>query len=84
MGKIFRWLLLFQKYNFVVIVKLGKLNVGSSHLLRIEIGEEPSNLEEGFPDAQLFAVCVADDHFFDTIHLLTIGMCLKDILINRR
>ena len=42
-----------------MIVKPGRLNAGPNHLLRIEIGEEPSNLEEGLPDAQLFAVSVA-------------------------
>lgn len=55
-------------------MKLGRLNAGPDHLLRIEIGEEVSNLEEGFLDAQLFAVHVADNNFFDIIHFLTTGM----------
>ena len=49
-GEICRWLLLFQEYDFEVIVKLGRLNVGPDHLSRIETGEEPTNLEEGLPD----------------------------------
>eukprot|EP00253_Pinus_taeda_P035331 PITA_35331 len=47
-GKICRWLLLFQKYEFEVIVKPQRLNAGPDHLSRIKTGEEPNNLEEGF------------------------------------
>ena len=50
-GKICLWLLLFQEYEFEIIVKLGKLNVGIDHLSRIESSEEPTNLEDGLPDA---------------------------------
>jgi len=50
-GKICRWLLLFQEYDFEVIMKPGRLNVGPYHLSLIEIGEEPTNLEEGLLDA---------------------------------
>jgi len=62
---------LFKEYDFKVIVKLEHLNVGSDHLSRIENGEEPTNLEDELPDAQLYAVSVADDHFEDIIHFLT-------------
>jgi len=48
-----------------VIVKLGRLNVGVDHLSGIEIGEEPSCLEERVLDMQLFAVKVVNDHFAD-------------------
>eukprot|EP00253_Pinus_taeda_P021031 PITA_21031 len=72
-GRICRWLLLFQEYDFEVIVKLGQLNATPNHLSCIETGEEPTNLEEGLPDAQLFAVCVVDGHFEDIIHFLMIG-----------
>ena len=55
-------------------MNLGRLNAGSDHLSRIKIGEEPTNLEEGLLDAQLFAVHIADNHFVDIIHFLTTGM----------
>ena len=51
-GKICRWLLLFQEYDFEIIVKPGRLNVGPDHLSRLESGEEPISLEECLPDAQ--------------------------------
>ena len=53
-GRIYRWLLLFQEYDFEIIVKPGKLNAGPDHLSRIDSGEEPSNLEDNLQDAQLF------------------------------
>ena len=70
-GCICRWLLLFQEYDFEVIVKLGRLNAGPDHLSRIETSEEPTNLEDGLLDAQLYAVRVADGDFEDIIHFLT-------------
>jgi len=54
---------LFQEYDFEVIVKQGKLNIGPDHLSRIEIGEEPTNIDDNLPNAQLFAIKIADDHF---------------------
>lgn len=73
-GRIYRWLLFFQEYYFEVIVKPGRLNTGPDHLLRIETGEEPTNLEEGLPSMQLFAVRITDGHFEDIIHFLMTGI----------
>ena len=53
-GKICRWLLLFQEFDFKIIVKPRRLNVGPDHLSHIETGEEPTNIEVGLSDAQLF------------------------------
>ena len=50
-GRIYRWLLLFQEYDFEVIFKIGCLNAGPDHLSQIKTSEEPTNLEEGLPDA---------------------------------
>ena len=43
------------------------------HLSCIKTGEEPTSLEKGLPDAQLFVVHVADAHFEDIIHFLMTG-----------
>ena len=72
-GRICRWLLLFQEYDFEIIVKPGRLNVGPDHLSWIDSGEEPSNLEDNFPYAQLFAIHIADEYYTDIIHFLTTG-----------
>jgi hypothetical protein len=49
-GRICRWLLLFQEFEFEVTVKPGKLNAGLDHLSRVTNGEEPTNLEDKFLD----------------------------------
>eukprot|EP00253_Pinus_taeda_P030319 PITA_30319 len=67
------WLLFSQEYDFEVVVKLGRLNVGIDHLSRIETGEEPTSLEEGLSDVPLFAMHVADGNFEYIIHFLTTG-----------
>jgi len=58
-------------------MKLGCLKAGPDHLLHIEIGEEPTNLEEGLLDAQLFVLRMADNHFAEIIHFLTTGTTLE-------
>jgi hypothetical protein len=73
-GRICRWLLLFQEFDFEVIVKPGKLNGGFNHLSRITNGEEPTNLEHNFPNAKLFSVQVADEYFANIIQYLSTGI----------
>ena len=73
-GKIYRWLLLFQEYDFEIIIKPGRLNGGPDHLSHIDTGEEPTNLDEGLPDAQLFTIKLVDAHFADIIEFLTTGV----------
>jgi hypothetical protein len=70
-GRICRWLLLFQEFDFEVIVKPGKLNAGPDHLSRITNGEEPTDLEENLLNAQLFSVQVDDEYFTDIIQYLS-------------
>ena len=70
-GRICRWLLLFQEYDFEIIVKPGRLNVGPDHLSRIDSREEPSNLEDNLPDAYFFSIQIADEYYADIIHFLT-------------
>ena len=80
-GRICRWLLLFQEFNFEVIVKLGKLNAGPDHLSRVTNGEEPMNLEDNFPDAKLFSVHIFDDYFVDIIQYLSTGTAPQEYSI---
>jgi hypothetical protein len=77
-GRIFRWLLLFEEFDFEVIVKPGKLNTRPDHPSRITNGEEPTNLEDNFLDAQLFSVQVANEYFSYIIQYLSIGTAPKE------
>lgn len=49
-ARIFRWLLLFQEYDFEVIVNLEQLNRGPNHLSCIETREDRTNFQEALPD----------------------------------
>jgi hypothetical protein len=75
-GRICGWMLLFQEYDFEIILKLGKLNAGEEHLSIITNGEEPKNLEENFPDVNLFFVQIAE-----VVGFLSIGMAPKEFTI---
>jgi hypothetical protein len=65
--RICRWILVFQEFDFEVTVKPGKLNARLDHLSRITNGEEPTNLEDKFLDAQLFSIQITDEYFIDII-----------------
>ena len=83
-GKICRWLSLFQEYDFNVVVKPRRLNIGPNHLSRIETEEEPINIEDNLLDAQLFTIIVADDHFIDIIQFMAIGMAPTDYTMKQK
>ena len=51
-------------------MKLGRLNADPNHLSRIEIGEEPVNIEDGLRDAQLFIFEMVDDHYEKIVQFL--------------
>jgi hypothetical protein len=62
-GRICKWILFLQNYDFEVIVNLGKLNAGLDHLSQILIGEDVGNLDDSLPVAQLFSINMVDDQF---------------------
>ena len=53
-------------------------------LSHIEIGEEPTNINDGFPDAQLFWVEIVDDHYAPIIQFLATRFALVDLSTNRK
>jgi hypothetical protein len=73
-GRICRWLLLFQGYDFEIVVKPGRMNKGPDHLSRLEHGEEPTILEDTLPDAQLLEIRKFNDHFAERVQFLSTGM----------
>lgn len=46
-----------------MILKPRCLNASPDKLSRIETSDEPTNLEEGLPNTQLFVFNVVDDQF---------------------
>jgi hypothetical protein len=53
-GRICRWILLFQEYDFEIVVKPGQMNKGPDHLSRLEHGEEPTSLEDTLSRCTVF------------------------------
>jgi hypothetical protein len=47
------------------------MNARPDHLSRVNNGEEPTNSEDNFPNAQLFSVQVANEYFVDIIEYLS-------------
>jgi hypothetical protein len=56
------------------VVKPRKLNAGPDHLSCILTGEDAGNLDDSFPDAQLFGVNMVDDYFSNIVQFLRTGM----------
>ena len=77
-GRICRWLLLFHEFNFEVIVKSGRLNVGPDHLSRLENGENGGPLDDQLLDADLFRVEEIPDYLEQTKIYLTTGQCPEE------
>ena len=67
-----------------MIVKPGKHNGGPDHLPRVTNGEEPTNLEDNFPDAHLFLVWVVDEYFDNIIEYLSIGVSPQEFSTVRK
>ena len=82
--EICHWLLLFQEFDFEIIVKPGHLNVAPDHLSRIETGEEPTNIEDGMTNAHLFQVDMADDHYAPIIQFLATRVTPKEISTSQK
>jgi hypothetical protein len=70
-GRICRWLLLFQEYDFEIVVKPVRMNKGPDHLSMLEHGEEPTSLEDTLPDAQLLSIRKIYDHFVEIVQFLS-------------
>jgi hypothetical protein len=75
---------LFQKFDFKVQVKLGKLNARPNHFSRVTNGEDPTNLEDTFLDTQLFSIQIANDYFTNISEYLIIGTAPQEFNTTQR
>ena len=69
-GRIARWVLLLQEFNFTVQVRPGKNHANADHLSRLseELGTEP--IDDSFPDAQLFFIDTVSSEYAEIINYL--------------
>jgi hypothetical protein len=70
-GRIARWVLLLQEFEFTVEVRPGKKHGNADHLSRLTEAEGMEPVNDALPDAQLFNVDVITDQYKDIIQYLT-------------
>jgi hypothetical protein len=83
-GRICRWILLFQEYDFEIVFKPGRMKKGLDHLSWLEHGEEPTSLEDTLSDAQLLAIRKIDDHFTEIVQFLSTRMTPSEYTITKK
>jgi hypothetical protein len=73
-GRVARWVLLLQEFNFTIQVRPRKHYANADRLSRIsdELGFEP--IDDEFPDAQLFNVDIIHLEYADIIYYLDKGI----------
>lgn len=83
-GIICQWILLFQEFDFEVIIKVGNKNVGLNHLSRVLLGESEGNLDGVLPDAHLFQINVVSNQFVDIVAYISTSHALEEYTTCRR
>ena len=78
-GRICRWLLLFQEFEFDVVVRPGRENVRPDHLSRLETGEEAIGIEDEFPNAHLFRIEAFPQELADIAQFLEEGKAPEEL-----
>ena len=63
-------MLLFQEFEFEVVVRPSKANVGPNNLSRIDTGEEPNGIEYNLIDAHLFRFKVVSSDLVEIAQFL--------------
>ncbi|KAH9303387.1 hypothetical protein KI387_014970, partial [Taxus chinensis] len=76
-GCICRWVLLFQDFDFTVVVKPRKSNSGLDHLSRISSGEDAHAIEKTMLDAQLYRLQCTPMELEDIFVFLRTSMALE-------
>jgi hypothetical protein len=77
-------LLLFQEYDFEVIVKPRKCNTRLDHFLRILSGEDAKNMDKSLPDAFFFAIQMVYDYFKDISQFLCTGVAPPEFIVAQK
>jgi len=72
-GRIARWVLLLQEFNFDIQVRPGKHHTNADHLSRISNDLSIDPIDDNFPDAQLFQVDIVSFEYAEIIHYLLTG-----------
>ena len=83
-GRICRWLLLSQEFEFEVVVRPGKLNVGPDDLSLIDTGEELTRVKDDLPDAHLFQIGEVPVELEEIAQFLEYGHAQEGMSTNKK
>lgn len=78
-GRICRWLLLFHKFEFDIVVRPRRENAGPDHLSRLETGEEAIGIEDELPDTHLFKLEAVPQELADIAQFLEEGKAPEEL-----
>jgi hypothetical protein len=70
-GRLTRWVLLLQEFDFTVNVRPGKKHANADFLSRMSEEINPESIDDSFPDAHLFNVEIIPAEYVDVIHYLS-------------
>ncbi|MCO5604555.1 hypothetical protein L7F22_058722 [Adiantum nelumboides] len=72
-GRIVRWFIILQEFDFIVVVKKGTTHQRADHLSRIVSRERPKGVEDDLPDAYLFSIEMIPRWSKSIVSLMTIA-----------
>ena len=78
-GRIARWMLLLQEFDFTIKVRPGKKHANANFFSRIEGEGETVEVDDSFPDEQLFLLAQDDSWYKDIVHYLNTGEVAHDL-----
>ena len=65
-------------------MKPSHLKAGPDHLSWIETSEEPTNIEDGFPNAKLFRIDIVDDYYEQISQFLATKAVPEDLTTSQK
>jgi hypothetical protein len=79
-GRIARWVLLLQEFDFTVNVQPGKKHTNADFLSRMSEEVNPESIDDSFPDAHLFNVEIILAQYANVIHYLSTSTFFHDYI----
>ena len=85
-GRLARWMLLLQEFDFTIIHTRGKLHAIADYLSRIEHGEEAVGVSDQLPDASIYAIRTfqTENWYDEMLNFLLDGMLPTQMTVDQK